>query len=257
MTLPLPLLVFSDLDGTLLDHRDYSWAQAQPGLDALRRIGAGLVLASSKTAAEIDILRREMGAEDWPAIVENGAGILWPGTPPGADRAAYDRLRAALRDMPRGFTGFGDMGVAEIARQTGLSPEAAERAAQRQFSEPGLWTGSEAALDRFLAALGEQGIHARRGGRFLTLSFGRTKAHAMQEVIDRLKPETTVALGDAPNDVEMIKAADRGVIVCNPDAPVVPPLPGEARGTIHRTTRSGPAGWSDAIQTLVQDLSRN
>ncbi len=253
----LPLLVFSDLDGTLLDHRDYSWAQAQPGLDALRGIGGGLVLASSKTAAEIDILRQEMGAKDWPAIVENGAGILWPGTAPGADRDEYDRLRATLRDMPKGFTGFGDMSVDEIARQTGLPPEAADRAARRQFSEPGLWRGSDADLDRFLAALARHGIHARRGGRFLTLSHGRTKADAMHEVVAHLRPERTIALGDAPNDVEMIEAADRGVIVRNPDAPAIPPLPGEARGTIHRTTRSGPAGWSDAIQNLILELSRN
>ncbi|MFC3612677.1 HAD-IIB family hydrolase [Lutimaribacter marinistellae] len=257
MVPPLSLLVFSDLDGTLLDHRDYSWDAARPGLDALRQMGAGLVLASSKTAAEIAPLRAAMGASDWPAIVENGAGILWPGDAAGNDRDQYDRLRAVLHDAPREFTGFGDMTAEQISRHTGLPVEAATRAANRQFSEPGLWTGSEADLDAFLNAIARQGIHARRGGRFLTLSFGRTKADAMAEVTARLRPARTIALGDAPNDVEMIEAADRGVIIRNPDAPPIPPLPGEAQGTIHRTTRSGPAGWSDAITRLVDEISRH
>ena len=78
MTAQLPLLVFSDLDGTLIDHHSYDWSPAMPALAALGSIGAGVVLASSKTAAEIDLLRRDMGLEDWPAIVENGPGCCQP-----------------------------------------------------------------------------------------------------------------------------------------------------------------------------------
>jgi hypothetical protein len=70
------LIVFSDLDGTLLDHETYSWQPAAPALDALKQRGIPLILASSKTAAEIAGLRAEMGFADCPAIVENGAGML-------------------------------------------------------------------------------------------------------------------------------------------------------------------------------------
>ncbi len=41
MTVKTDLLVFSDLDGTLLSHRDYSWAPAEAALRALRRLRAG------------------------------------------------------------------------------------------------------------------------------------------------------------------------------------------------------------------------
>ena len=88
----LPLLVFTDLDGTLLDHESYSWSPARPALDALRELGAGLVLASSKTAAEIAPLREAVGFTTWPAIVENGAGTLEPGEDGSAtrgDRATF------------------------------------------------------------------------------------------------------------------------------------------------------------------------
>ena len=67
-----PLIVFTDLDGTLLDHETYSLEPARPALDRLASEGIPLILASSKTAAEIDRLRAEIGCADFPAIVENG-----------------------------------------------------------------------------------------------------------------------------------------------------------------------------------------
>ncbi|MEQ8899428.1 MAG: HAD hydrolase family protein [Roseovarius sp.] len=257
MTTP-DILIFSDLDGTLLGHDDYSWAPAKPALDALKARGCGVVLASSKTAAEIAPLRAEMGLGDWPAIVENGSGLLKPGDATGSDtdETPYRDLRARLATLPPGFRGFGDMGEAEVAEITGLPAPAAALARERRFSEPGLWTGTDAGLERFLQAAAAAGLSARRGGRFLTLSFGGTKAGRMDEIIDTYRPRHTVALGDAPNDTEMLQRADRGVIIRNDAAPPLPPLAGEADGRISRTTEQGPAGWCHAVLALVQELGR-
>ena len=253
MTCPLPLLVFSDLDGTLLDHHDYSWSAAKPGLHRLAQLGAGVVLASSKTAAEIRPLQRDMGQSAMPAIVENGAGILWPGASDD-EQDDYPRLRALLADLPRGFTGFGDMTDNQVAQITGLSTAQAAAARQRKFSEPGLWTGSDADLTQFLTQAQAAGLHARQGGRFLTLSFGKTKADAMRDVIRQLRPTRTIALGDAPNDLEMIAAADHGVVIANPHGPDIPPFPASVEERILRTENSGPQGWSDAILTLTAGI---
>lgn len=214
------------------------------------------MLASSKTAAEMRPLQREIGCEAYPAIVENGAGVLWPQDDTGTNTQAYQGIREALAALPRAlnqFTGFGDMNVADVQTHTGLSAEAASLAKARQFSEPGLWLGSKSELKPFLETLKENGIGARRGGRFLTLSFGQTKADAMETVIEHLHPTTTIALGDAPNDVEMIEAADLGVIVNNPHANPLPRLPSERAGTTIRTTLPGPAGWTEAILQLTQE----
>lgn len=262
----MDLLVFSDLDGTLLDHETYDWSPARPGLDRLAQIGAGLVLASSKTWPEIDRLRRAIGIVQTPAIVENGAGVVWPdkaATDPGPEPedafgatanapTDYDRLRALLAELPPGFQGFGDLGPAGVERVTGLPPQAARLACQRRFSEPGLWHGDAEGLDLFLTQAARAGIAARRGGRFLTLSFGRTKADAMAEVIARLKPGRTLALGDAPNDTEMLERADMGVVVANPSARPLPRLAGESEGRIYRTEHPGPHGWSEAILALTE-----
>ncbi|MEL6582648.1 MAG: HAD-IIB family hydrolase [Pseudomonadota bacterium] len=249
------LVIFSDLDGTLLDHETYSYAPAKPALERIARHGLPLVLASSKTAAEVQALHQELGLTA-PAIVENGAGLFVPGMPL-AESNNYARIREALAELPEtlrsGFVGFGDLGTAGIVQATGLPADAAARAADRQFSEPGLWEGSPDDLQAFLAALAERGISARRGGRFLTLSFGKTKADQMQTVMSQLNAERSLALGDAPNDVEMLEAADLGVIVQNARAQSIPPLAGERAGTIIRTEDAGPTGWNWAVLRLLTE----
>ena len=49
-----------DLDGTLLDHHSYSWAAAEPALARVRALQIPLVLVTSKTAAELEVLRRQL-----------------------------------------------------------------------------------------------------------------------------------------------------------------------------------------------------
>ncbi|TDK48717.1 HAD-IIB family hydrolase [Antarcticimicrobium luteum] len=249
-----PLIVFSDLDGTLLGHGDYSWAPAAPALRQLRRIGAGLVLASSKTAAEVAPLRAEIGFDDWPAIVENGCGLLPPGQADSDGTETYCKIRALLPDLPRGFRGFGDLSVEEVTEATGLPLAEAARAKTRQSSEPGIWTGTGQGLEEFLAAASALGLTARRGGRFLTLSMGGTKADRMDEILRAHGPRHSIALGDAPNDVEMLQRAEFGVIVSNDHAPPLPALPGEATGHILRTRQQGPQGWAEGISRLLLEL---
>jgi mannosyl-3-phosphoglycerate phosphatase len=113
MAAALPLLVFTDLDGTLIAHDTYSWAAARPALEVLHRLGAGLVMASSKTAPEIAVLRAAVGFSHWPAIVENGAGVLAAGCDDAGQGGHYRSLRAVLDALParlrKHYRGFGDM----------------------------------------------------------------------------------------------------------------------------------------------------
>jgi mannosyl-3-phosphoglycerate phosphatase len=252
------LLVFSDLDGTLIDHETYTWDAAQEALARLGEIEAGLVLASSKTASEVIPIRATLAQEAWPAIVENGAGLVPPFAGDAPVSSEYERIRSVLSDMPadlrQHFRGFGDLGTAELCQITGLDAVAAHRAQQRCFSEPGLWFGSKDAKTRFLAVLSAQGISAQQGGRFLTLSFGRNKVDQMRDIIKTYQPGYTVALGDAPNDISMLEHADFGIIVANPNGPQVPRLTREENGQIIRTQVAGPAGWNLAILELIDRL---
>lgn len=258
------LIVFTDIDGTLIDHETYSFEAAKPALAALKARGAHVVLASSKTAAEIEVLRRDMGVESSPAIVENGAGVLPPDVETARSVSVYDdllkRLNALPADLRRHYSSFSQWDDEEVSRRTGLPKEGARLAKQRQYTEPGVWSGSDQDLDLFLKTLSQQGVTARRGGRFLTLSLGGTKAERMSDALalcdlDRDKT-IVVALGDAPNDAEMLAAADYAIVIPNPGGkpvtiPDVDPAP-----AVRRANEAAPVGWNIEILKLLDELDR-
>lgn len=258
MTNP-PFIVFTDLDGTLLDHESYSYAPALPAMAQLRARQVPVVLASSKTGPEIHALREELRLTGSPAIVENGAGLLLPREAPPEQGETYLRLRAQLdlidADLREKFRGFGDMGPEGVMEDAGLPAEKARMACQRAYSEPGIWTGNGAQKTAFIQALNAVGITARRGGRYLTLSFGGTKADRMDEAAALFGTPHTIALGDAPNDREMLEHADIGVIIANPHGAPLPELRGERDGKILRSTKSGPAGWNEMMLKLLSRLT--
>lgn len=253
-------MIFTDLDGTLLDHASYSYSDASEALSLIEAKGIPLIFATSKTAAEIEPLRDEMGLRT-PAIVENGAGVAWPGEV-SEGRGDYATIRAVLADTPASlsglYRGFGDMSVREIAELTGLSKTSAELARRRCHSEPGIFSGDEDRRRDFLNWLSKHGLGAAQGGRFLTISYGATKADGLSVIVDWHERERersahpTLALGDAPNDTALLEAADFGVIVANRAHPPLPTLAGEATGRISRTTEEGPRGWNAAVLAFIE-----
>ena len=265
------MVVYTDLDGTLLDHHDYSHAAAAPALDLLRRRGIPLVLTSSKTFPELAELAATLGF-DSPVIGENGAFVAWPTAfdlPEKWDVEAagyrfrhfgrgHDEILDILRRLRREggfrFVGFSDWRDDEVAAETGLDRGAAARAKQRQASEPIRWLGDDAGLAAFRRALAREGLTLVRGGRFFHVMGQTSKGIALRWLHERLEKRAgrrlrAVALGDGPNDVEMLEAADIAVVVANPDSPPIAPR----NDRVIPTTLPGPAGWNEAILALLQD----
>ena len=83
-----PFVLFTDLDGTLLDER-YRAGAAAPALARLRSVSVPVVFCSSKTRAEQEPLRRRHRVGG-PFIVENGSAVLIP--PPCPDLAVVAGL---------------------------------------------------------------------------------------------------------------------------------------------------------------------
>lgn len=265
--MPKELVVVTDLDGTLLDHDNYSYAAALPALRELERRGIPLVFNSSKTAREILELRRALGNRE-PFVVENGAGIYAPVGGGGGDVEAFERIplagmkRAGVLEAARGlrgalgyrFRGFADMNPAQLAACTGLSLPEAERALARDFTEPVLWEDSEQRLEEFREGLRAKGILTVRGGRFLHLSGpvdkGRAIAWLKAWYGGGAAVPRVVALGDSDNDRAMLEASDIPVLVRSP----VRPPPEVNHRALQVTKEKGPAGWNQAVLALLDGL---
>jgi len=256
------LLVFTDLDGTLLDHDTYSWAPAQPALEQLRRAGVPVIFNSSKTAAEQIVLRDRIGNEH-PFIVENGAAVYVPRDGDyevqrfGADRANLVALARRLREE-RGlrFEGFSDWTPKQLASIADLSEEMAALALQRCCSEPLLWRDDEASLHWFQQRIEEAGFRLVRGGRFLHLMGRFDKSEAMAWLRRRYAPAdgvnpTVLALGDSPNDADMLDAADIAAVIRSAKSDQV--CPTRPRRVL-RTKSRGPEGWQEAMDALLPEL---
>lgn len=264
-------LVATDLDGTLLDRDTYGFAPARPALDALRERGVPLVLVSSKTRAEMEPLAEAIGTSG-PLVVENGGAVVapkgavaaWPpwGRTEG-DRAVLvlgvtrDRLLEELPVVARtagvAVRAFAAMSVAEVGVLTGLSEEQAALAMRREYDEPFVVEGCpsrdpdlDARLDR--AARG-RGLRVTHGGRVHHLTGPANKGQAVQALVHGWPGGITgdiVGLGDAANDLELLLAVDRPILMPRRDGSVEPILAARLRGA-ERAPSPGPAGWSAAV----------
>ena len=268
------MIIFTDLDGTLLDRETYDWVAAEPALDACRRRGVPVVMVSSKTRAEMERVRIELGLNA-PFISENGGGVFFPKKsvrepPPKAVDAgnlwvwplgpSYRNLVRALRDMRHELgwkiRGFSEMPPEEISRLTGLNREACLLAARREYDEPFvLEKPYERVASMLEKAAASRGLRVSAGGRFFHLPGKNGKAEAVQKLISWYKKTypriCAIGLGDSPNDFGMLKAVNNPVLIRSDRRflGIEKDIPG-----VRITSETGPRGWNVAVLDLLQDL---
>jgi mannosyl-3-phosphoglycerate phosphatase len=267
MTSPV---LFTDLDGTLLDHESYEWEEAKPALDLCKQRRVPVILVSSKTRAEMNPIRLELGLTS-PFISENGGGIYFPKEgniepPPEAvlDEdlwvwslgAAYSdlvhSLRAIGREVHLPIRGFSDMTLEEIAELTGLDLETSRLAATREYDEPFVLPQEDkSTLEGLQQAALRRGLQVSTGGRFHHLHGAIDKGDAIERLITlyaaRHADVKTVGLGDSPNDFSMLRKVDHPILLGAPGrfAEVKKELP-----RLKLVEKAGPQGWNEAILEL-------
>jgi mannosyl-3-phosphoglycerate phosphatase family protein len=272
------IIVFTDLDGTLLDAVTYSFGKAMPALRLLADGGIPLICCSSKTRPEIEHYRALM-ENHHPFVAENGGGIFIPhGYFPAASMPAeihlelqgyyevmtlgtgYATLRKVLcelRDMGFGVRGFGDMTVEEVVEVTGLGRDEAEMAKERHFDEPFLYDGPEDGIEDLVNAVEAKGLHVTQG-QFLHILGNNDKGKAVAILTDMyekmLGEVMTVGLGDSLNDLPMLQQVDYPILVQRKDGRYHPRL------DVPRMIRAdgiGPEGWNTAMLQLLEEMGND
>jgi mannosyl-3-phosphoglycerate phosphatase len=265
------IILFTDLDGSLLDHDGYSYTGAIPALKMIRRQAIPLVFVTSKTRGEVERLHGEMDIRE-PFIAENGGGIFFPAgyggfrIPGAIEQGSFalillGRPYAEIRRFVEGareryrIRGFGDMSLGEIVSITGLTPGQARLSKQREFTEPFRMGDPEK-----LAALREEarvaGFKITRGGRFYHLiGIAQDKGEAVKRTMDIFRDNLgeellSVGLGDRPNDFPMLSAVDIAVLMPHPDGRY-------EDFTLPRLMKApfpGSRGWNEAITGILEGL---
>ncbi|MEE9500853.1 MAG: HAD-IIB family hydrolase [Candidatus Aminicenantaceae bacterium] len=269
-------MIFTDLDGTLLDHLTYSFKPALPALKALKERSIPLVFCTSKTRAETEKIRRQT-ENTHPFIVENGGAIFLPedyfslesemtveftkkdekdaeyqiielGTP-------YSRLREALSQIqaqyPGKIRGFGDLSVEEVAKLCEFSLDEALLAKHREYDEPFVLE-EESLLDNIQEAARLSNLQITKGGRFYHLMGANDKGQAALCLIEiygqKFDALRSIALGDSLNDLPMLAAVDTPILLPKPDGRY------DSSVKLHELIFSkdtGPTGWCDAVLKII------
>ncbi len=241
-------VLFTDLDGTLLDQDTYAPSpEARVVVDELAAAGVLTVPVSSKTAAEVRRLRRAIRFGP-VAVVEGGSAVVLADDAVeviGPPRSQLVEILHTLQREGWPLRGFSDCTASEVAQMTGLDLVDAGLAMERVASEPFTITapgkGPPAELERRIIELG---AGMTRGGRLWHL-LGREvdKGRGVVEALARLGLErrpVTGAVGDAWNDLPMLAQVQHAFLLGDLVSAT------EVPQGVRRIAQPGPAGFVEA-----------
>jgi mannosyl-3-phosphoglycerate phosphatase len=263
------LIVFTDLDGTLLDHKSYSFDAARPALALLKDMGIPLVLVTSKTRAEVEVWRERLDNHD-PFIVENGGALYMPRNyfpltlQAPAHRDGYaviefgapynelvETLRAASSESQCRVIGFHDMSIQEVSLRCGISMDLAVLAKRREYDEP--FEVLDPCADQLLKCIESRKKQWTRGGRFYHILGANDKSHCVRlltHFYQRAFGEvSTVGLGDGLNDARFLKAVDIPIVIKSAESSrLLAKVPRARLSDI-----PGSEGWNLAVMEILQN----
>jgi mannosyl-3-phosphoglycerate phosphatase len=212
-------VIFTDLDGTLLEPDGSACKEVQSALAELRELNVPVCPLTSKTAAELAAVR-EMLDLGTPAGFENGAGVLHTNGASELQKAAVPLpklvsiLERARRETGAPVRTILELADGELAALTGLEGAALRAARARQATLPLVVDPAwDEPLRRALAPVSN--LRIVRGNRFLHLQGDHDKSTVLPRLRDLVgdRAGLTVACGDSPNDAELLARADIAVIV--------------------------------------------
>ncbi len=269
------ILIFTDLDGTLLDADNYSFEEALPALEEIKKRKIPLILCSSKTKAELKLYQKKLKIED-PFISENGGAVFIPrryfrqipvklkkrgkflvlelGTP-------YQQIRRKFLEVSDKLNlkavGFGDLRAGDISSLLNLSKAEAKLAREREYDEPFYFLKKVKKEKIRLAEkeFNKSGLSLTTGGKLFHLTGGNDKGKGVELLTQIYKDNwgddlLSIGLGDSSNDLPLLKSVDIPVLIRKKDKSYDKNIIGKLK--VYRAQRIGPRGWNQAILDLIE-----
>ena len=261
------IIVFTDLDGTLLHRDTFQFDTIKNYIKSLINKGVIIIPNSSKTEKEIEKFNEELGV-NLPFISENGASIhglnLITSNFPNkliVSREKEELLRIFENKVPEKLKQkcfqISKMSKKDQENILGQKDEKLKNALNRKYTLPFLFKGDRNEKNRLLKLLNTNSLTLQEGGRVSNLCDNVNKVKSMNRVVKILKKIEekiiTIAVGDNYNDLDMLKNCDIPCLVFNDQFK----LDQINIDNLIFSNKPSPEGWADVIKKALAKLNYN
>ena len=251
--------VVTDVDGTLMDH-SYDLTPARETIKILQQLSVPVILCTSKTAAEVEIIRKDLKLSD-PYIVENGGAIHGEELEKGCGNIIlgekYEVLDKILQSISREINyelvPLNNLCDKEATKLTGLKGNSLILMRDRHWSMPFLNppTFLDEKIKTCCKNLKVKVYKGNRMSHLLSINSDKGKA------IDALKKNANnpnikiIGLGDSPNDLPLLINSDIKVVIPSVNGPNQNLLNELIDYEFTLATEPNGFGWKSEITKLI------
>ena len=268
-------LIFTDLDGTLLDHENYSFGTNKKMISTIINNKNEIIFNTSKTFSECKKLLKELKLLNMPFSTENGALIYFPKIrfnkiKNSSSFESYWRIRIAkltsknwhkflkLKQKKYNFLIAQDLSPKILKKYTNLNNT--NMMLDREASQIILWEDNPTKLKLFKKDLKtEKDGVLINGSRFIQISSICNKriakkliSHAYDIQFRDKYSINTIALGDSKNDIDMLNSCKYSCLVKN-SSDAYPKLHPNKKN-VFKSLKLAPDGWSEVLYILNNTL---
>ena len=263
----LKTLIFTDLDGSLLDRDTFKFDEIKDYLKKLLSKGIFIIPNTSKTEKEILEFNNELGS-NLPYISENGAAIngldLLNSNLPKELILSRDKnnlINIFKKSVPENLQNkckwLSEMDKKKQSLIFGLEDDKLKMALDRKYTIPFLFEGNKSERNELSKIVKNKGLALQEGGRVINLTDKVNKAKALQVFVRFFKKNNknvkTIAVGDNYNDLDMLKTSEFPCLVFN-DKFTLDEIPIK---NLITTNKPSPEGWADVIKKALVKVNKN
>ena len=254
--------VVSDVDGTLMDH-SYDLTPAIETIKILKKLFIPVILCTSKTAAEVEVIRNDLKLTD-RYIVENGAAIYGDSLKKFNGRIIlgekYERLEKILnfisKEIEYKLIPLNNLTDPEVTELTGLKGNSLTLLRDRHWSMPFLNPPSflEERINIICKKLKVAIFKGNRMSHLLSINSNKGKAINVLKEYSNNQNVQIIGLGDSPNDLPLLLNSDIKIVIPGIDGPNLNLI--DQLKNLEFTLASEPNGygWKNEINKLINEL---
>ena len=261
------ILIFTDLDGSLLDRDTFKFDEIKDYIRQLISKGIFIIPNTSKTEKEILEFNSDLGSS-LPFISENGSSInglnlLNKDLPQELILSREKEIlleifkKTVSSNLQNKCKWLSEMNTRDQSLILGLEHKKLKMALDRKYTLPFIFNGNKNQKKELSKIIKNKGLFLQEGGRVIHLTDRVNKAKALKVFVRFFKKNNknvkTIAVGDNYNDLDMLKTSDFPCLVFN-DKFTLDEIP---INNLITTNKPSPEGWADVIKMALVKLNDN